>query len=208
MVDMKFLPIILMIFFLISARSQTSSPIGIEIITESVHASGEEVGIMLKLKCVNFADSNFLLYGFDSDFNEFTTIERICDVKRTSGRFALFIYTKSHDVLWPEWRIGDIDYKPMTRDSLDASLEREKLRYLKDTRVIKRNDAMFFEKKIALNDYHLEKGRYFVQIAYYAGIGVEKEIVGKAQVDRDKIVYDAELYQGCAVSNTITLIID
>lgn len=63
---MRFLTAILLVIFVaINARAQSIPPlIGIEIATDCVYASGSETEIVLKIKCANFVDQKFLLYGF------------------------------------------------------------------------------------------------------------------------------------------------
>jgi hypothetical protein len=96
----------------------------------------------------------------------------------------------------------------MPIDSVETFMRREKKQYLKEMRVIEANNQILFEKKFNLKEYHLEKGNYTLQIGYYAGVGLEKAMVGRDQIDRDKIINGAELYQGCAISNEIHLRID
>jgi hypothetical protein len=193
----------------VESHAQLISPrsIEIEVLTDSGQVVVEDEKINLNLRCQNFCDQNLLLYGFDSDFNSFTTIDQICDVDHTSARFALFIYDENSEIRQPDWSLGDIDYKPMPAESLEAFMKTKKLQYLTETRVIAGNAVIIFRRNIDLKDYHLTKGNYYLQVGYYSGVGVEKALIGKTQIEKDKVTYNAQLYQGCSISNKIRFVV-
>jgi len=208
--DMRFLITVVATALILNSEAQSISPrsIEIEILTASGQVIAEDGKINLRLRCKNFSDQRLLLYGFESELNTFTNVDRICDIDHTSARFALFIYDENNQIIQPDWSIGEVDYKPMPSDSLAAFMKTKRLQYLTETRVINSNDVVDFEKWIDLKDYHLKKGNYYLQFGYYSGVGVEKAMVGRAQIERDKVTNNAELYQGCAISNKIMIEVD
>jgi hypothetical protein len=208
--DMKYL-FGIMIFAFLDANAQSTSEkvIEIAILPDSLFVSSESLEVAVDLRCANLTSENLLLYGFDSEPNAFTEIERMCDVNRVSARFALFIVDINGKIYQPEWHIGeDIDYKPMTTQKLESSMEQTRLQYLTTTKIIKANEIVIFEKKIDLSAYHLEQGTYYLQFGYYSGKGVEQAMVGKKRIEEDSSRYHAKLYQGCSVSNRIILRVD
>lgn len=198
-------------FVSLAANAQLTVEKGIEIniLSDSIISSARDLTATVSLKCTNFSAENILLYGFDSEPNSFTDIDRICNVDRVSARFALFISDANGKIYWPEWHIGkDIDYKPMPIERLESSMEQIKLRYLTEMKVIKTREVLIVEKEIDLASFHLKAGTYYLQYGYYSGKGVEQAMVGKLRIEDDCKRYSARLYQGCALSNRIVLQID
>jgi hypothetical protein len=187
------------------AYAQISDTIAIEIVTLQVSEINTKATIAVKLQ--NLTDKNLLLYGFESEFNRFANVNSICDVSRAGGKFALFIYDENNTIVEAEWRThnNDSDF-PVTTEQLETMKKQERLNYLSEKRLIKKNESTNFEREIDLKDYHLIRGVYYLQLGYYSGKAIE-QVVSKTQVDRDKLSNGAELFQGCAISNRILLIV-
>jgi hypothetical protein len=207
---MRFLIIITLFFFSDSiAQSVSEQSMAIEIINDSLQVFANHGEITISLKCKNFTDKNLLLYGFESELRRYTDVVSICNVERTGGGIALFVYNERGEIQRPEWSIPDsIDYKPMPKERLEVILNNDRLRFINGKKIIKGSGVLYFDRKIDLKDFHLKRGRYYLQIGYYAGKGVKKVMVGEEQIEKDKKAHAAELYQGCAISNKITFRVD
>jgi len=64
------------------------------------------------------------------------------------------------------------------------------------------------DKTISLYDFHLEKGNYYLQVVYFSGKTLIKHTIGQDQIEKDKRINNANLFLGCAISNTVTVLVD
>jgi len=56
-----------------------------------------------------------------------------------------------------------------------------------------------------LSAFSFKKGAYYLQLIYYSGKALRTETVGEEQIVKDQKTHNAELFQGCAISNIIAL---
>ena len=136
--------------------------------------------------------------------------DRLCaNQNRISGGIGLLIFNEKHEKVYAVHIMPDsIAYKPMTLEKVQATIEKNRLKYLSETKVIKASSTLSFDKKIDLHEFSLKKGRYYLQVIGFAGESLKTKMVGEEQIEKDKKAYNAELYQGCAISNEITFRVD
>jgi hypothetical protein len=208
---MKCLPIIL--FSLIvtaNAQSVEVNMIEIEIANDSLKVSASTPEVVLSLRCKNNSSRNLLLYGFGGSNVLKVGTDRLCaNQDRISGGIGLLIFNDKHERVYAVLSMPDsIAYKPMPLEQVEATIEKNRLKYLLETKVVQGDSTLCFEKKIDLNEFSLRKGRYYLQVIGYAGKSLKTKMVGEEQIEKDKKAHNAELYQGCAISNEITFRVD
>jgi hypothetical protein len=95
-----------------------------------------------------------------------------------------------------------------TREEFEKAMDNAYGRYLAGTMSIKAYTVTCFDRSISLENFHLKKGVYFLQVVYYAGKALATHTVGQDQISHDEQLYSAELYQGCAESNMIVMVVE
>jgi hypothetical protein len=209
---MKYLAIIIFLFMIdVRGQSVDEGLLEIQIGNDSLQTFRDNPEVTISLRCKNKSRRNLLLYGFDSNLITMGTADRFCgNQEAVGGGIALFVFNSKHEREYAAHSIPDsIDYKPMPKERFGKLMEQAHVRYLAGTRVLKGYSTSYADQKINLHEYEpLKKGTYYLQIIYFAGKSLMTKSVGQEQIAKDKKEHDAELYQGCAISNTITFEID
>ena len=202
---MKYLSIFLHLI-IIAVNAQSFDSIKIRIERDSLQTFVNNPEITISLSCKNNSGKNLLLYGFEGNITKFgATIERACDVERVGGGMALLIFNQKHERVYGSWRISDsIDYKPMPQEKFEEKMNQGRLKYLKGTKVIRASSVLHVDQTIDLREFSFRRGIYYLQVIYYSGKSLKTKTVGEEQIDKDRKTHKAELFQGCAISNTIT----
>jgi hypothetical protein len=206
---MQYLPIILCLLILtVKAQSVEVNLIEIQIVNDSLRTFSGNPEVTLSLRCKNNSSKNLLLYGFDSNLITIPA-DRLCTNDRIGGGISVVIFNEKHERVYAVHRIPDsIDYKPIPKERFEQLMEEGRVRYLAGTKVLKGADITYTDRKLDLHEFPLRKGTYYLQIIVFAGKSLMTKRVGEEQIAKDKKIYNAELYQGCAVSNEITFRVD
>ena len=207
---MKFVPHIL--FFLAikaAAQSLTGGPIQIKMENDSIQTSVSNPEVTISFRCENQSGTALLLYGIDAPVRLLPfKAEMWCDHERVSAGLALIIYNNQLKQKPPMHYIhSDKKLDPMSTERLDSLMKISKLNYYTTTKVLEAHETVNLKKTIKLHEYNLERGIYFLQLVYFSGKQVTT-LVEMSQIDSDRKIHKAELYQGCAISNRISIIID
>ena len=189
------------LFMNLTGQSVLGQSTDVQISIDSVTVSENGRSITAVFICKSLSDKNLLLYGFEGELNRFTDLARMCNLDRVSARFALFVYDENGVIQYPEWSIPDsIDYQPMPKERLAYFMEEERSQYRRATRMIKANQSFVAERKIDLADFHLQSGKYFLQVGYYSGKGIN-QLLHEAEVAGDMRIHHATVFRGCILSN-------
>lgn len=208
---MKYLTTIFYLFITcVNGQSVDKGLIEMQIINDSLQTFASSPELTISLRCKNNRNKNLLLYGFEGNITKFgATVERACDQERVGGGIALLILNEKREREHATWSIPDsIDYKPMPKEKFEQRMGQGRLEYLRGTKILKGSDVMYVDQKIDLREFSFKKGTYYLQIIYYSGKKLKTKTVGEEQIEKDKKAYNAELYQGCVISNEITFRVD
>lgn len=190
---------------ILSCRAQQELyPIDIQIANDSIKTLSDKSVISISILCKNNNNKNLLLYGFYC--NVLTTyVDRICaNNDRASGGIGLRVFNDKHERIQAVHFISDsIDHKPMPRERFEQLMIQGRAKYLKATKILKASSTERVDRNFDLREFHLVKGTYYLQIIVYAGKSLITHMVGEEQIKEDKEANNAELYQGCAISNEI-----
>jgi hypothetical protein len=210
--SMKYLAIISYLFIIsVKGQSVDNGLLEIQIANDSLQTFDRNPELTISLQCKNNSGKNLLLYGFDSNLITIGTADQLCgNQERVGGGIALLVFNEKHEREHAVHSIPDsIAYKPMPKERFEKLMEQGRVRYLAGTRVLKAYSTSCLDRKINLREYRpLKKGVYHLQIIYFAGKSLMTKRVGEEQIAKDKKEHNAELYQGCAISNTITFRVD
>jgi hypothetical protein len=141
----------------------------------------------------------------------FGPLEELCDLsmKGTGTRFGVWM---NNELLTPSWSISSKVFKTdeqndsafqATRARLDSLLREMKFRFLSSGFVLKKQQEKTYAKTVPLRDYELSPGRYRLQFCYYCGENT-LQMPELKNVVEDK---SSHLYQGCAISRSIVLVV-
>jgi hypothetical protein len=209
---MKYISIILYLLIVTAkAQSVNDNFIEIQIINDSLQTFSDKPELTISLRCKNDSDKNLLLYGFGGSNVLKVGADRLCaNQDRISGGIGLLIFNEKHERVYAVLSIHNDStaYKPMTREKLEERMNQNRLKYLTETKVIEGGSILDFDKTIDLHEFPLRKGTYFLQVIGFAGKSLKTKLVGEEQIEKDKKANNAELYQGCAISNEITFRVD
>lgn len=200
--------IILILWFCAScskAQSIDAKILEIEIMEDSIAILKEVPQMLLSIRIKNNSEHNMLLYGLGSNVLNNSEMDRLCNPRLVGGGLGIFIFNEQNKRQYSSWSIPDsIDHKPMPREKFEELMKQGTEKYLRGTRVAIKSDFSFFQRRIDLQQYMLKRGTYYLQVVYYSGVGIKDNyVVGEEQIERDRQFYNAEIYQGCAVSNRI-----
>jgi hypothetical protein len=62
-------------------------------------------------------------------------------------------------------------------------------------------------RTVGLKRFHLKKGTYSLMLIYFAGENISN-LVDANQMETDRQKHSAKIYQGCARSNKVTLVVE
>jgi len=155
----------------------------------------------------NGTADNLILYDFNGVIYMIQEGEDFfCDGEGAAG-FELFIYDEKSEQVIPDVYVPDsLDYTQIPTERFNSLMEQSRAKFISNTEVIKANQQIRFKKKVNLKNYHLEKGAYSLQVIYFAGKSISN-MVDPRQILEDEEAYDAKIYQGCARSNKVALIV-
>jgi hypothetical protein len=183
--------------------------IEIRLINDSLRTFMDQSELTVSIQTESKTEKALLLYGFGNNIiRPWKKTSEFCDLNRLGAGIALFVYDSANKNRFATIYIPkELKYKPMPKDTLESRNADLNTEYLKGTKVVQGFDSDFSDVKIDLKDFDLERGMYHLQIIYYSGRILEKA-VGRSQIEKDRKNYNAELYQGCAISNKIIFRID
>jgi hypothetical protein len=205
---MKYITLILHLAIVtVKAQSVYPNSLQIQIQNDSLQTFAANPELVISLRCQNNSDKNLILYGFDSNLTKFgATVDRVCDYEHVGGGMALLIFNEKQQREYPDWHIPDsIDYKPMPKEKFEQRMQEGRSKYLIGTKVINGAGSFYVDQRIDLHGFSFEVSKtYYLQLIYYSGKSLRTKTVGEEQIEQDKKANNAELYQGCAISNVIT----
>jgi hypothetical protein len=201
---------LLVYIFILTGCSSSEKLLEIELQNDSVSTTTTDPEITLTLVCRNRGAENLLLYGITSNLRTNADIERLCNTNRVGGGVGLMLFNQKMSPVYVIESIPDsIDYKRHDDKYFSQEMEKEKARFLAGTRVLKVSEVLNLEMIVNIRQFNLKRGRYYMQMVYYAGKGLKDNfVVGEGQIERDMKLFDAVLYQGCAVSNQISITVN
>ena len=205
------LQILACIFGLIEARAQHQgdSVLGIQIMCDSVSARTTDPRVSVLVLSSNTGQRNLILYGFDSNLLTVGfTPEDLCASDEVGAGIGALIYTENHQRRYSSFGIPpEIAYTPLSKERFERSVKESRRKFLSGTKVLTKMDTSTSRVSIPLEKFYLTKGKYWIQIIYYSGKNVVTRVVGEDKALEDKILYDANIFEGCATSNKIKLVI-
>ena len=129
-----------------------------------------------------------------------------CNPNITAG-ITLFIYDANSAVMWPDIVFADsIAYNPK-QDWFIKSVNKARSEFHKNMRVANADQNIELKSTVGLKRFHLKKGTYSLMLIYFAGENISN-LVSADQMNADQRKHNAKIYQGCARSNKITLVVE
>lgn len=207
---MKNLVYLLVIFSYVTAVSQTfdTGNIQLSILKDTLTTRSDDPRINLSFSVKNGSNSSFILYELNSKIvrDRFGTIDPYCAQENTSAAIILYVFDEeSKPVTAIHWYINDLR-NPMTKERFDSIMSSHKESYLKRAVILKKFQEEDFEQEIDMQEFQLEKGRYFIQLLYFAGKRI-RNFVTEDEILKDKAHFGAEVFQGCLISDKRVLIV-
>lgn len=207
---MRNLVYLLCIFSCVTARSQSldAGKVKLSIVQDSLVTTWDEPTINLDFGIKNCSNSNLILYEFNSTIirDGLGTLAPYCDQEKTSAAVILYITDSiSKPVTAIHWYVNDLR-NPMTKNRLDSIMTVHKDTYLHRAVILDAFNRECFTQEIDLQEFHLQKGQYFVQLLYFSGKRI-RNFVTNDDMRKDKRRFNAEIFQGCVVSNKSVLLI-
>ncbi|MBT1699009.1 hypothetical protein KK083_19095 [Fulvivirgaceae bacterium PWU4] len=201
---------LLIYIFILTSCSSSQESLEIELLNDSVSITTGDSEVALTLACRNGGTENLLLYGIMSNLRTNADIERLCNINRVGGGVGLMLLNQSMSPVHVIESIPDsIDYKQYDNKHFSQEMEKGKARFLAGTRILKASEVLNLEMIVNIRQFNLKPGRYYIQMVYYAGKGLKDNfVVGEEQIEKDMKLFDAVLYQGCAVSNKISITVN
>lgn len=196
---------------LISAFSQSNldGSIELRIENDSLQVSIDYPETEIELSCKNLGNSNLLLYGIVGNVTKIARVDAVCDVEKAGGGLVISIFDMRNERIKPNPGPSEsIHSEPMSTERFANLMRQAREEYLSNLKVVKKGEVLLVHERISLKDYGLKRGAYRVQITYFSGRKLLTTRVGEEQVEVDKKLNGAELYQGCAQSNFISLIVN
>ncbi len=206
---MRYLTIIF-VFSAVSLWGQSAdSLVEIQIVNDSLKTFANSPELTIPLRCKNNGNKNLIMYGFNSNLLT-AYVDRLCgNLEKIGGGIGVLIFNAKHERVYAMHTIPDsIDYKPIPKERFEQLMGYNRMRYLAGTKILKALDISYVDKKFNLREFSLKKGTYQLQLIVFAGKSLVTKGVGIEQIEKDKKEYNAELYQGCAISNQITFRVD
>ncbi|HEY9047595.1 MAG TPA: hypothetical protein VIN08_16930 [Ohtaekwangia sp.] len=208
MTYLKFLSIVLFVSLRPPALTQN---IQIQVKQDDFnHIPKSDQRMSIVLDCKNNGDSNLLLYAIGSHLvQNLVTEERVCDLTRVGAGLALMVFNENHERKYPIFRVHDSTLDvPQTEEQLEKLLDQGREQLLDGTRVVKVRGDISVHWNIDLSNFNLKEGRYYFKLIYFSGEGIWKNRIGETQIKQDMKIYNADLYQGCAISNIVHFVIE
>jgi hypothetical protein len=206
---MRYLPLIFCLFTAgLRAQSVNENVLNVQIVNDSLQTFASSPEVIISLRCENNSRKSLLLYGFDSNMITIPA-DRLCaNIERVGGGISVIIHSEKRERVYAVHTMPDsIAYKEMAEEKFAQLMKDADRRYLAGTKVLKRS-ITYIDKKLDLHEFPLARGTYYLQIIVFAGRSLMTKAVGEQQIETDKKLYNAELYQGCAISNEITFRVD
>ncbi|MBI3218581.1 MAG: hypothetical protein HYZ44_03645 [Bacteroidetes bacterium] len=176
---------------------------------ENIYLNKDSREIVLNFSASNCSSKSLILYNINSVvLPPIIHEDEFCKEDVAAG-LALYIYNESNEAIFPEMPIipDSIDYKPMSKDNLESKLANSRIEFVRSTKIIKPKQKIDFSKTIKLHSYGLEKGTYYIRLIYFSGKYITN-YVDQKYIAQNKTKYEANVFQGCAKSNKIKLIIE
>lgn len=164
--------------------------------------------VILEFGILNCSNENIIAYGINGQITRMIIENDFCHEDVAAG-LTFYLYNEAGEAFFPEVPLipDSIDYKPMPKEKLQALMEQSKVEFVKNTRVFSPQRRIEFKQKIRLQDCQLEKGVYYLQVLYFSGNYITNYVTVE-QIDKDKRVHKASVYQGCLKSNKVKLIVN
>ena len=162
--------------------------------------------VTISFKLSNQSNEDILIYSLRNGGPHpvFRDLGEYCNPngKSSGTAFGLFGSDGSrtgHEI----WLHSPGSKRHVTRAMVDSALNAAKIGFLESALILKGREDKVFTKEIPLGDFNLDKGIQYLQIVYYAGIVTASMPEVKAKSTQEH----ATLFQGCAMSQRIPLII-
>jgi len=156
----------------------------------------------------NCSKHNLILYNF-AEAIEADQFEEgfYCNPNITAG-ITLFIYDANSKMKWPDIKFSDsIAFHPKQEEWFVKSVNEARNKFHENMVLAEVGHEMELRRTIDLKPFHLKKGTYNLLLVYFAGENISN-LVSIAQMEADQRKNNAKIYQGCARSNKVTLVIE
>lgn len=208
---MKYLICFSLSFFCVRAASQTfdAENVKLSILKDTLITLSNDPRIKLDFEVKNISLSNLILYRLKSDISrdQIGNVEGFCEIEKISAGMTLYVFDeKNEPVTAIHWYVQGIG-NPITKEKFDSLMSRHKNNSLKATVILGESEIRNFKQEVDLREFHLNKGRYFIQLLYFAGRRITN-FVSEGEISNDKKLFNAEVYQGCVISNRSLLIVN
>ena len=178
----------------------------IQIVNEQICIDKNNLAIELIVRGVNCSDHNLLLYNYNGRIYPGPLREDFICEGKGSAAFELVIYDESSEQMMPEISIPDsIEFQPL--EKLKQGFEQGRKEFRKNRLVATPHQEFEVKKKINLKDYQLEKGKYSLMLIYFSGDQMTS-MVDPKQINEDEQTYGSRIFQGCAKSNKVALVVE
>jgi hypothetical protein len=130
-----------------------------------------------------------------------------CNPNITAG-ITLFIYDANSEMMWPDIEYADsIAVRPQLDDWFIKLANKARSEFHKNMRVANADHSIELKSTVGLKRFHLKKGTYSLMLIYFAGENISN-LVSADQMNADQRKHNAKIYQGCARSNKVTLVVE
>ncbi|MEO8471255.1 MAG: hypothetical protein ABI477_03645 [Chryseolinea sp.] len=191
------------IFFHTSGYGQTDSPqsLKLTIKEETLALDSSSTILRLTLTFRNESDHDLLIYGLTGDMQAAPlALSDLCRPDVGTG-MAIALYHKDGTQEMPMVNMAAFT-KTKSRKMPDSVRQAGESLFISSSMVIAKGEDRSFAKEVPINDFYLEKGSYDLEVIYYCGKKISA-VVDVRKVNPGK----ALLFQGCALSRRISLII-
>lgn len=205
---MKTARVFLLLTFCHSAYSQIAeSALLLVILDDSLRCESRCKSVRISFKLINPSNEDILIYGLErgGPYQINMELSELCGSREVSTGVAFTLHNPDGRRLGFETWLHTADSKRrVTRAVIDSMLHAAKIDFLKSSMIVKARQEMTFVKEMPLEDFELENGIKYLQIAYYCG----KVTADMPEVKELAIRTHAKLFQGCAMSNRIPLFVE
>jgi hypothetical protein len=172
-------------------------------------SDGDKISMIVEIK--NNTGNAYLFYAFNllnealEDESFYTESDDI-----TSG-ISVFILDLNGDRIFPSNFFvsppSNIDYKPITLDTLSNSLIRTARAYREGTLHLRPYSSKTTQLNLSFKFHNLESGEYKLFLLYYSGKNLYN-IVAEEIVRSDERAFNAQEFRGWVKSNSVKIIIE
>lgn len=191
------------------AQSLEDQRIRLSILADTLTTTSDKHNIHIPFSVQNNSDKNVILYELMGSIgrDQFGAMWPYCQDDKKGAAIILFAFDSlCKPVTAIHWYVNDLK-RPMTGQRFDSIMSADKETYLARTLLLGKYQINKFKREIDLEEFHLKKGQYFIQLLYFSGIHI-RHFVTDGEILRDKKAFNAEVFQGCLTSNKSVLLVE